>query len=119
LGIDLWAKAVPKAVQEQFWAQAGRIKMFTIAADHDVIPWELLYPLNGGNDNGFLAEQFPVVRRAYGTPRVATLAIGSAAYVVPPASPTNALEEVNAIRALLGPGIGDRGCSPSSPPCAA
>jgi hypothetical protein len=35
--------------------------MFTIAADHDIIPWELLYPVDGTNDNGFLAEQFPVL----------------------------------------------------------
>lgn len=53
--------------------------MFTIAADRDIIPRELLYPLNGSNDNGFLAEQFPVVRRAYAARRVTALPIGSAA----------------------------------------
>jgi hypothetical protein len=53
--------------------------MFTIAADRDIIPRELLYPLSGSNDNGFLAEQFPVVRRAYAARRVTALPIGSAA----------------------------------------
>lgn len=46
--------------------------MFTIAADRDIIPRER-------NDNGFLAEQFPVVRRAYAARRVTALPIGSAA----------------------------------------
>ncbi|MDT5103359.1 MAG: hypothetical protein QOI25_872 [Mycobacterium sp.] len=29
------------------WEQADRIKMFTIAAADDIIPWELLYPADG------------------------------------------------------------------------
>jgi hypothetical protein len=32
----------------------------------DTVPWELLYPVDGDNDKGSLAEQFPVVRRVYG-----------------------------------------------------
>ncbi|MFD6397642.1 CHAT domain-containing protein [Nocardia sp. NPDC060249] len=109
LGIELWSSAVPKGIQEQFWEQSDRIRMLTVAADHDVIPWELLYPLNGSNDNGFLAEQFPVMRRAYAARRVTTLPIGGAAYVVPPASPSDAMVEVEAIRALLGTRAGDHG----------
>lgn len=108
-GMELWAAAVPKALQDQFWEQADRIKMFSIAADQDVIPWELLYPANGSNDNGFLAEQFPVVRRAYAERRVRSIPIDSAAFVIPPASPTDAMAEVTQIRQLLGPRIGDRG----------
>lgn len=50
--------------------------MFTIAADRDIIPRELLNPLNGSNNNGLLAEQFPVVRRAYAARRVTALPIG-------------------------------------------
>ena len=109
LGIGLWAAAVPQQVQDQFWDQAERIKTFTIAADNDTIPWELLYPRNGDQDNGFLAEQFPVVRRAYAKRRVLTLPMGTAGYVVPPGSPSNALDECTSIQALLGARVTSRG----------
>lgn len=109
LGIGLWSAAVPEAVQRQFWRQAGRIGTFTVVADTDTIPWELLYPLDETHDNGFLAEQFPVVRRVYGAPRITTLPMGSAAYVVPPNSPENALEEVAGVRSRLGDKVDDRG----------
>ena len=109
LGIGLWSAAVPEAVQEQFWKQVSRIRMFTIVADNDTIPWELLYPLNKTDDNGFLAEQFPVVRRVYGAERFTTLPMSSAAYVVPPRSPANALDEVNGVRQRLGDRIVDWG----------
>jgi chaperonin GroEL len=109
LGVDLWTAAVPERIQRQFWELADKIKMFTIAVDGDTIPWELLYPANGDNDKGFLAEQFPVVRRTYSKPRVTTIPVGSAAYIVPPNSPTNASDEVGAIQKLLGAGIKDRG----------
>jgi hypothetical protein len=89
--------------------QADRIKMFTIAAADDIIPWELLYPANGNNDNGVLAEQFPVVRRVHSRERVSALPISSAAYVLPPKSPTNACAEVDAFSAPLGQQIVNRG----------
>ena len=109
LGIQLWRSAVPDRVKEQFWEQADRIKTFTIVGDHDFVPWELLYPMSHDYDNGFLAEQFPVVRRAYAARRVTALAIDSAAYIVPHESPSDALDEVRAIRTLLGARVGDRG----------
>jgi hypothetical protein len=109
LGVALWAAAVPPVVQEQYWEQAGRIRMFTIAAAKDSIPFELLYPLNGNNDAGFLAERFPVLRRAYSRPRVLTLPMGSAAYVVPAGSPADALTEVTAIQQRLANRMADRG----------
>jgi CHAT domain-containing protein len=68
----------------------------------DTVPWELLYPIDGGNDNGFLVEQFPVVRRVYGQSRARHLALSSAAYIVPPGSPANAIDEVEIVRARLG-----------------
>jgi hypothetical protein len=90
--------------------QADRIKMFTIAAAaDDIIPWGLLYPANGDNDNGVLAEQFPVVRRVHSRERVSALPISSAAYVLHPNSPTNARAEVDAISAPLGQQIVNRG----------
>lgn len=109
LGVALWGAAVPERVQEQFWEQADRITMFTIAAANDAIPFELLYPLNGSHDLGFLVERFPVVRRAYARQRALRLPVGSAGYVVPPGSPTNAMDEVAAIAQLLGSRVTDRG----------
>jgi hypothetical protein len=109
LGAQLWADAVPEAIRRQFWGQADKIKSFTVASDMDTVPWELLYPVDGDNDNGFLVEQFPVVRRVYGQGRVRKLPLASAAYVVPAGSPGNALDEVQAVRRRLGAGVADRG----------
>ena len=102
LGSQLWGDVVPTSIREQFWAQRDRIKLFTIASDMDTVPWELLYPVDPGNDDGFLVEQFPVVRRVYGQDRARTLRLDKGAgFIVPPKSPTNALEEVAAVRAAL------------------
>ena len=109
LGAQLWADAVPEAIRRQFWAQADRIKLFTVASDMDTVPWELLYPVDGDNDNGFLVEQFPVVRRVYGQGRVRRLPLASAAYIVPPGSPSNVMDEVRAVRARLGSNVRDHG----------
>jgi hypothetical protein len=49
---------VPQAVRDGDCGQVGRIRSFTIS-DLDTIPYELLYPVDGTNENGFLAEQFP------------------------------------------------------------
>jgi len=109
LGAALWADVVPETIRRQFWAQAGRIKLFTVASDNDIVPWELLYPVDGDNDNGFLVEQFPVVRRVYGQGRVRNLRLTSAAYVVPPGSPANAMDEVLGVRGLLPQDVSDWG----------
>ena len=109
LGAQLWSDVVPEAIRRQFWAQADKIKLFTVASDMDTVPWELLYPVDGDNDNGFLVEQFPVVRRVYGQGRTRRLPLASAAYIVPPGSPSDAAAEVEAIRARLGDGVRDGG----------
>ncbi len=109
LGAQLWADAVPEAIRTQFWDQAGRIRSFTVASDMDTLPWELLYPVDGDNENGFLVEQFPVVRRVYGQGRVLRLPLTSAAYIVPAGSPRNADDEVQAVRRRLGGGVSERG----------
>lgn len=112
LGAQLWSDVVPDAIRRQFWEQADRIRLFTVASDTDTVPWELLYPVDGDHDNGFLAEQFPVIRRVYGQGRVRNLNLSSAAYIVPPGSPANAMDEVQSVRALLGGSIRDQGvCS--------
>ena len=110
LGAQLWADVVPEAIRRQFWAQGDRIRLFTIASDMDTVPWELLYPVDGGNDNGFLVEQFPVVRRVYGQGRARVLRLDSgAAYVVPPGSPANAMAEIDSVRGILPASVRNRG----------
>jgi serine/threonine protein kinase len=110
LGTELWADVVPEAIRSQFWAQRNRIELFTIASDMDTVPWELLYPVDLGNEDGFLVEQFPVVRRVYGQGRARSLRLNAgAAYVVPPRSPANALDEVTAVRSALPANVMDRG----------
>jgi hypothetical protein len=110
LGAQLWADVVPEAIRRQFWDLGDRIKLFTIASDMDTVPWELLYPVDGDNDNGFLAEQFPVVRRVYGQGRTRVLRLDrGAAYIVPPGSPNNAMAEVEGVRGIFPAGVGNRG----------
>jgi len=110
LGSKLWADVVPTAIREQFWAQRTRIKLFTIASDMDTVPWELLYPVDAYNDDGFLVEQFPVVRRVYGQDRARVLRLDSGVgFIVPPKSPTNAMDEVAAVRGLFPVDVVNRG----------
>ncbi|MGQ4419482.1 CHAT domain-containing protein, partial [Streptomyces sp. SAS_269] len=109
-GVQLWNSAVPKAVQRQFWDQAERVTAFTVLGEHDVIPWELLYPLNAGHDDrGFLAEWLPVVRRVFNQDRVRSLKLPGVAFVVPPGSPADARLEVDSLRVRLGAGVADLG----------
>jgi CHAT domain/Glycosyltransferase family 87 len=110
LGSKLWADVVPVAIREQFWAQRTRIKLFTIASDMDTVPWELLYPVDVDNDDGFLVEQFPVVRRVYGQGRARVLRLDKGiGFIIPPKSPTNAMDEVAAVRGLLPADMVNRG----------
>jgi Protein kinase domain/CHAT domain len=110
LGSQLWGDVVPQSIREQFWAQHDRIRLFTIASDMDTVPWELLYPVDLDNDDGFLVEQFPVVRRVYGQDRARALRLDrGAGFIVPPKPPANALDEVAAVRAAFPAGVLDRG----------
>jgi hypothetical protein len=110
LGSQLWADIVPGTIREQFWAQRDRIKLFTIASDIDTVPWELIYPVDFDNDDGFLVEQFPVVRRVYGQGRARVLRLDrGAGFIVPARSPANAMDEVTAVRAALPAYVLDRG----------
>ncbi|MEU7774360.1 CHAT domain-containing protein [Micromonospora taraxaci] len=101
-GIQLWSELVPADVRDQFWEVGADMSAFTIATDHDVVPWELLYPLSAQRDEGFLVEQVPVVRRTYGQHRNAKIGLRNPRFVVPPKAPTGAYEEVTTIRAILG-----------------
>jgi CHAT domain-containing protein len=78
------------------------------------VPWELLYPVDRNREAGFLVEQFPVVRRVYGQGRARVLRLdGGAGFIVPPRSPTDAMEEVAAIRSILPPHVAHRGTGAS------
>ena len=101
-GTGLWQDLVPKSIQEQYWQLRDSITSFTIACEDDTVPWELLYPLTPTDDAGFLVEQFPVLRRIYDQCRTRQVLVGEARYVVPPGSPTNAQDEVDAISRILG-----------------
>ena len=70
----------------------------------DTVPWELLYPVDGGNDNGFLVEQFPVVRRVYGQGRARHLRC-PVPLLVPPGSPANAMDEVAVVSGTSAPHV--------------
>ncbi|MEU5962592.1 CHAT domain-containing protein [Micromonospora parva] len=101
-GIQLWSELVPADVRDQFWQIGADMSAFTIVTDHDVVPWELLYPLSAERDAGFLVEQVPVVRRTYGQRRYAKVGLRNPRFVVPPKAPTGAHEEIATIRAILG-----------------
>ena len=101
-GVGLWNDMVPGLIKDQFWQLREHIGAFSIVAGGDVIPWELLYPLAPGHDEGFLVEQFPVTRRVYGQQRSRSLAVTGARYVLPARSPANAQAEITAIRRALG-----------------
>ena len=65
-GAALWHELVPERLRDQFWERQDRIRQLTILADKDTVPWELLYPMDPGYDEGFLVEQFPVTRAIFG-----------------------------------------------------
>uniref|UniRef100_UPI00390891F6 CHAT domain-containing protein n=1 Tax=Streptomyces justiciae TaxID=2780140 RepID=UPI00390891F6 len=110
LGVALWRAAVPDAVRGQFWQETDKIRTFTVLGEHDVVPWELLYPLDGAQQgDGFLAEWLPVVRRVHGQERVRQLLLPQATFVVPPGSPPEAEQEVTALRARFLPTMDDGG----------
>jgi hypothetical protein len=100
-GVGLWNDMVPELIRDQFWLLNSNITAFSIAAADDIIPWELLYPLAQGRDEGFLVEQFPVMRRVYGQQRIRRFTADGIKYVVPSGSPVNAGDEITAIRRVL------------------
>jgi Domain of unknown function (DUF4407)/CHAT domain len=103
-GAGLWSRLVPETLREQFWDRQHRIRQLTILADKDVVPWELLYPLDRGHDTGFLVEQFPVTRAIFGWRPTRTLRLRPARFVLPEGSLPKARDEIDAMRRLLDPG---------------
>lgn len=104
-GAALWTEMLPAQLREQFWERQHRISQLTILADSDVVPWELLYPLDPGHDAGFLVEQFPVTRGVFGRRPTRTLQLAPAWFVLPTTAPAQAQDEVTAMLDLFyGPG---------------
>ena len=101
-GVALWQELIPEALRSQFWERQQRITQLTILSDSDVVPWELLYPMDHGHDTGFLVEQFPIMRAIYGRPRQSRLRLHPARFVVPSGSPADAQAEAEALARLLG-----------------
>ena len=102
IGAGLWRKLVPGELRGQFWELRPDIDQLTILANNDVIPWEVLYPKDSGHDHGFLVEQFPVTRALLKRRWRRRLRLRPARFVLPPKSPPHAVDEVNALRQLLG-----------------
>lgn len=100
-GIGLWNDMVPEAIREQFWTLRSSIRSFSIATGRDTIPWEMLYPLSPSHDEGFLIEQFPVLRRVYDQRRNKSINMGNPRFVVPADSPANVKQEIATIRRVL------------------
>jgi uncharacterized protein YjbI with pentapeptide repeats len=103
-GIELWRELLPERVRDQFWERQQRIRDLRILADTDIIPWELLYPMDHGYDAGFLVEQFPVTRAIFGRRPVRRLGLRPARFVLPEGSSPAAEREVAAVQRLLGAG---------------
>lgn len=111
-GAALWAELLPARLREQFWDRQHRIRQLTILAESDVVPWELLYPLDPGHDHGFLVEQFPVTRVVFGRRPARSLRLDPAWFVLPGNSPPRASEEVTAMLNLFYPSLGVSGARP-------
>jgi RNA polymerase sigma factor (sigma-70 family) len=103
-GAALWHELVPKPLRDQFWERQDRIRQLTILADKDAVPWELLYPMDPGHDEGFLVEQFPVTRAIFGRRPTRKLSLWPARFVLPESSLPEARAEIDAMRVSLDPG---------------
>jgi hypothetical protein len=102
-GAQLWHELLPEKLRNQFWDRQNRITQLTILTENDIVPWELLYPLDPGHDNGFLVEQFPVTRGIFDRVPTGQLRLRPAEFVLPGGSPPQAGQEIDILRALFGP----------------
>ncbi|MET7424602.1 CHAT domain-containing protein [Dactylosporangium sp. NPDC005555] len=100
-GVGLWQELVPDVIKDQFWQLRDEIGAFSIVCGDDRLPWELLYPLAPGHDEGFLVEQFPVLRQVADHRRAPVIRLGNARYVVPPNPPVHAGDEIARVDRLL------------------
>jgi len=104
-GIELWNELIPKELENLFWQQRENIKSMTILSAGDPMPWEVMYPTNSaGDDAGFLAEQFPIVRWIFGPAPTPLLQCSKPFFVVPDDAPLTAEDELAALRGIMGEG---------------
>lgn len=101
-GMQLWRDLIPERLRAQFWQRQATIKQLTIITDQDIVPWEVLYPKDAGHENGFLVDQFPVIRALFDRSRVRSLRLRPARFVLPPGSPSKCADEVETLRQILG-----------------
>ena len=107
IGVQLWTDLVPQPIQEEFWQLQNSISSFIIADDRGLVPWELLYPRAPDHDEGFLVEQFPVMRLVLGQRQSRRITIGGTTFVVSPEAPPSTQDEIAAIQRILGRGRAD------------
>ncbi|HST70002.1 MAG TPA: sigma-70 family RNA polymerase sigma factor, partial [Solirubrobacterales bacterium] len=100
-GIGLWDSFIPEALQSLFWERRDRIGSLTVMSADDLVPWELLYPLSNTRDEGFLAEQFPVLRWTFRGRRGPLLPREPVAFVLPDRSPPQAAAEIASVGKAL------------------
>ena len=109
-GIALWTSFIPQALQREFWQRRDQITQMNIISQGDPVPWELLYPFApGGQDAGFLIDQFPVARRRYGPRPPGQLQLRAADLVLSGDGLAAAPAEITALDSLLrGRGMAPR-----------
>ncbi len=102
-GFRLWKELVPHPIQKAILDNADAISHMTIFSDREVVPWELLYPLDetGSGLGHFLVEHFPVVRWVMNSTRRRRLTLQRPTFVVPDGSPQEAESEVSDIALKL------------------
>ncbi|MFJ5776197.1 CHAT domain-containing protein [Streptomyces sp. NPDC093094] len=102
-GFRLWKFLVPPPIQRMILDNADTISQMTIFSDREVVPWELLYPLdeNGVGFGHFLVEHFPVVRWVMKSRRGRRLTLERPTFVVPDGSPQEAESEIDDIALKL------------------
>lgn len=106
IGVNLWNRAVPDAVKAQFWELLPHITSLSIVSRDDVIPWELLYPLSIGHDEGFLVERLQLTRHVIGRWLTGVITASPARFTISRPPPPLALEEIQHINRLLDSGEG-------------
>jgi hypothetical protein len=101
-GFQLWQGLVPEPIQKAILENLDSISQMTIFCDREVVPWELLYPLDDkGNGQRFLVDLFPVARWVMNSKRGRQLTLQRPTFVIPDGSPDQAFGEVDDIVAQL------------------
>jgi hypothetical protein len=104
-GIRLWTQLIPKELSQTFWDYRDRISRLVLLSSGDPIPWEAMYPTDAaGAGDGFLVEQFPVVRWRFGPTSKPKLQFSRSFFVLPDGSPASARNEIDELKGAVGGG---------------